>query len=103
MVETVIFDYVRPNCDFDLEDSKPVFLHDTLAHEDASPYQVWLQKGFRMSPRRGLDLEDCKLFFFLHFLHATLSGSQCCITVLSLVPKYSAVQKMSSGKHSLTS
>ena len=40
MVETVIFDYVRPNCDFDLEDSKPVFLHDTLAHEDASPYKV---------------------------------------------------------------
>ena len=44
MVETVIFDYVRPHCDPELEDSKPVVLHDTLAHDDASPYPVWLQK-----------------------------------------------------------
>ena len=29
---------------FELEDSKPIFLHDTLAHDVASPYQVWLQK-----------------------------------------------------------
>ena len=28
----------------DLEDSKTMFLHDTLTHEDVSPYQVWLQK-----------------------------------------------------------
>ena len=26
------------------EDSKPIFLHDTLARDDASPYRVWLQK-----------------------------------------------------------
>ena len=44
MVETVISDYMSPQCDLDLEDSKPVFLHDTLAHDYASPYQVWLQK-----------------------------------------------------------
>ena len=43
-VETVIFDYMNSKCDLDLEDSKPIFLHDTLAHDDASPYQVWLQK-----------------------------------------------------------
>ena len=44
MVATVISDYMSPHCDLELEDSKPIFLHDTLAHDDASPYQVWLQK-----------------------------------------------------------
>ena len=44
MVETVIFDQMSPSCDPELEDSKPVFLHDTLAHNAASSYQVWLQK-----------------------------------------------------------
>ena len=32
-----------PHCDLDHEDSKTIFLHDTLAHDDASPY-FWLQK-----------------------------------------------------------
>ena len=44
MVETVMFDWMSLHCDPDLEDSKPIFLHDTLAHDVASPYQVWLQK-----------------------------------------------------------
>ena len=44
MVDTVIFDYMSPQCDLELEDSKLIFLHDTLAHDDASLYQVWLQK-----------------------------------------------------------
>ena len=29
------------HCDIDLEGSKPIFLEDNLAHDDASPYQVW--------------------------------------------------------------
>ena len=41
LVETVTFD-VSPDCD--LEDSKPIFLHDTVAHDNPSPYQAWLQK-----------------------------------------------------------
>ena len=28
-------------CNLDLESSKQTFLHDTLAHDDASQYQVW--------------------------------------------------------------
>ena len=32
------------HCDSEREHSKPVFLHDTLAHDVASPYQVYLQK-----------------------------------------------------------
>ena len=44
MVETVISDQMSPHCDPELEDSKLIFLHDTLAHDVASPYQVWLQK-----------------------------------------------------------
>ena len=44
IIETVIFDYISPHCDPELEDSKPIFLHDTLAHDVASPYQVWLQE-----------------------------------------------------------
>ena len=35
---------ISPHCDCDLEDSKPVFWHYTHARDDASPYQVWLQK-----------------------------------------------------------
>ena len=44
MVETVISDQLSPHCDPELEDSKPFFLHDTLTHDVASSYQVWLQK-----------------------------------------------------------
>ena len=46
MVETVTFDQMTlsPHSDPELEDSKLVFLQDTLAHDVASPYQVWLQK-----------------------------------------------------------
>ena len=33
-----------PHCDLDHEDSKKIFLHDTLAHDDASPYYFRLQK-----------------------------------------------------------
>ena len=44
MVETVISDIISLHCDPELEDNKPIFLHDTLAPNDASQYQVWLQK-----------------------------------------------------------
>ena len=37
MVETTICDYMSPQCDLDLEDSKQIVLPDTLAHDDASP------------------------------------------------------------------
>ena len=40
MVKTVIFDYMSLNCDLELEDSKQIFLHDTLVHDVAWPYQV---------------------------------------------------------------
>ena len=40
MVETVISDYTSPHCDLELENSKPIFLHDTLAHGEISPYHV---------------------------------------------------------------
>ena len=42
LTETVIFGYMSPHCDLDLEDTKPAFLQDTRAHDDAAPYQVWL-------------------------------------------------------------
>ena len=38
MVETVIIHYMSPQCDLDLEDSKPIVLHDTLAHDDVSTF-----------------------------------------------------------------
>ena len=44
MVETVIFDQMSPHCDPELEDRKQIFLHNILANDVASPYQVWLQK-----------------------------------------------------------
>ena len=39
-----ILDQMSPHCDLELEDSKPIFLHDTMAHGDALPYQVRLRK-----------------------------------------------------------
>ena len=33
------FDHMSPCCDLDLEESKTFFLHVTLAHNDASPYE----------------------------------------------------------------
>ena len=44
LVETVISYHMCPHCDLDLEDNKPIFLHDTLVHDDALLYHVWLQK-----------------------------------------------------------
>ena len=44
VVETVLPDYKSLHCDPDLEESKPIFLHDTLAHDDSSAFQVWLKK-----------------------------------------------------------
>ena len=44
MVETVIFDKMSRHCDPEFEHSKPIFLHDILAHDVASPYQVWVHK-----------------------------------------------------------
>ena len=44
MVETVISDYKSFHSDLDLEDSNPIFLHATMAFDDASPYHVWLRK-----------------------------------------------------------
>ena len=48
MVETVILDYMRHHYDPKLEDSKPIFLHNTLAHDDTSPYQVFLRKVWQL-------------------------------------------------------
>ena len=44
MVETVILNCMSPHCDPQLEDSKPIFLHDTSAPDVALPYKLWLQK-----------------------------------------------------------
>ena len=69
MVETVILDYMSHHCDPELEDSKPIFLHNTLAHDDASPYQVWWQKIQQL--RRGYCPGEHSLelwtFFFFYF------------------------------------
>ena len=44
-VEIAILHNAIPNCDLDLENTKPIFSNDTLTHDAASLYQVWLQKG----------------------------------------------------------
>ena len=37
------FDYINPCCDLDIEDSEPIFLHNTLPHDNTPPYQIWLK------------------------------------------------------------
>ena len=49
-----IFDYMSPHCDPELENSKSISLHSTLAH-GASPYQVWLQKDQRLRRYRWVE------------------------------------------------
>ena len=73
MVETVILDYISPHCDPELEDSKPLFLYDTLAHDDASQYQVWQQKvrQFRRYRPDEHPLEWLNLFCDLDLDHNT--------------------------------
>ena len=41
------FDYINPCCDLDTEDSKPIFPHDTLPHDNTLPRQVWLKKKLK--------------------------------------------------------
>ena len=43
MVYTVTIDWMSHHCDPEHKGNKPIFLHDTLAHDDAWSYQVWLQ------------------------------------------------------------
>ena len=46
VVKTVISDYISPHCDPELEDSKPIFLHDTVTLKIANnfffPMTLWL-------------------------------------------------------------
>ena len=43
IIETVISENTSLHCNLDLEDCWQIFLQKTLAHDDASQYQVWLQ------------------------------------------------------------
>ena len=63
MIEPVILDSMSPHYDPKLEDSKPIFLHNTLAHDDASPYQVRLQKVQQLRRYRP---DELSLKFFTH-------------------------------------
>ena len=45
IVETVLSDYMSRHCGLDLEDSKSILLHDNLANDDTSLYQVWFKSS----------------------------------------------------------
>ena len=44
IVETVIFSSHEPHYDFDLEDNKPTFPHNTPACDSPPPHKGWLVK-----------------------------------------------------------
>ena len=46
-VEIVLFWLYKPSLWPWIEDSEPIFLHDTLAHNAALQYQVWYQNDLR--------------------------------------------------------
>ena len=105
VVKTVIFDQMSPVCDHELEDSKPVFLHDTLAHDVASPYQFWLQKVQQL---RRYHPDEHWLKFWTFSVTSTLTTTEqsnlfwrqstlwiwLCAVKPSLTTKGSAVQKI---------
>ena len=103
MVVTVTFDQMSPHCDPELEDCKPIFLHDTLAHDVASPYQVWLKKV--QQPRRYHPDEHSLEFLTLSValtlttteqsnLFTRQSTLRCCTSKSSLVAKESTVLRI---------
>ena len=63
MVERVILGYMSHRYDPELEDSKPIFFHDTLTHDDASPYHVWLNKVQQLRRYRP---DELSLKFLTH-------------------------------------
>ena len=101
IVERVIVDHMIHCCDLGLKTAKNFFLHDTLAHDATSQYQVWQQNvcWFRSIIWTNIDIGPFAVtltliaviqFFTEH------SGLWCCITTPSLVTKCSVVQKISS-------
>ena len=62
VVETLILDYMSPHNDPELEDSKLIFLHDTLAHDDASPSFVTNNSAAEEMASRCTFIEILKLF-----------------------------------------
>ena len=37
--------HTSPRCDLDIENSEPIFLHDTMPQGNTPPYKDWLQMG----------------------------------------------------------
>ena len=82
------------------------FSQNTLAYDDVLSDQVWLPRNqqFRRYGRKSHILIKWALAVILtlkignNFFSASHSGSWCCITIPSVVTKYSAVQKIPSGK-----
>ena len=64
---------MSPHCDIDLKDRKLIFSDDTLAHDDALQYQVWLQK-VQQSRRYGQGEISVKFLTFT--VTVTLSTTQ---------------------------
>ena len=58
IVELVIFDYMSPHCDLEIEEGKPIFSHDTPAHDDASPTKFDQERFSSYHPD-----DDCSLEF----------------------------------------
>ena len=112
--------YWQSYYDLDLEDSKPIFLTDTLAQDahtifwkdtladdDVPPDQVWSQKNQQFL--RYIERERKRIIFWSYApsqwpwpwrWHRKFStgqpGTWCCITISSLVTKCSAFKKISS-------
>ena len=90
MVETVVIEQLSPHCDTGLEDSKPIFLHDTLANNVASPYQFWLQKVQQLR-RYGPDEHSLEFLTFSVPLISWQPKKVCWFTLHNNQTKYSKV------------
>ena len=65
IVKIVTF-FLSPCCDLDIEDSEPVFVHDTLPHDNTPHYQIWLKmvvqfRRYRLGQNRTLRTTDGQL------------------------------------------
>ena len=64
---------MSPRCDFDLENSKSIFLHDTPTHNDASHYQVWKQNVWQFRRYSLVILDEHSLKFWIFSVTLTVN------------------------------
>ena len=97
---------MSPHCDPELENSKSIFLHSTMVHDGASPYQVWLQKVQRLRKYRS-DEHSLEFLTFPETLTLTTTEQSNLFTrqfsswLGAIKPNYFSYERISNSEDTL--